>query len=120
MQLSLVVIVDLGQQSGVYGASSGESLSFRLLNKKGGETKIASGMAQEKKQASEFWHVISGLNLITSKQIYIKRSALKWRESLRQQVLSWFLIEKMFDFEQSLREAREWAVGETPSMQVQN
>lgn len=45
-QLSLVVLVDLGQQSGVDGASSGESLFFRLFNKKGGENKVANGMVQ--------------------------------------------------------------------------
>lgn len=37
--LTLVALVDLGQQSGVYSASSGDSLCFRLLNKKGGEKK---------------------------------------------------------------------------------
>lgn len=45
-------------------------------------------MVQQNKQASKFWLIISGLNLITSKQICIKWSALKWRESLRQQALS--------------------------------
>lgn len=75
-------------------------------------------MIQRNKQASKFWHVISGLNLITCKQIKNKWSALKWKESLRQWVLRWFLMEKMFDSEQNLCEPRDWAVGEAPSVQV--
>lgn len=76
--------MDLCQQSGVCGASSRESLSFKILNNRDGEKKVASHMVQRNKQASKFWHVISGLNLITCKQTQNKWSALKWKESLRQ------------------------------------
>lgn len=39
-------------------------------------------MSQQNKQAGEFWHVISGLSLITSTQIKNKCSALRQTEAL--------------------------------------
>lgn len=64
---SLVALVDPCQQGGVCSASSRESLSFGILNNKDGEVKVASGTVQQNKQASKFWQIISGHNLITSK-----------------------------------------------------
>lgn len=50
-QLSLVALVDLCQQSGVYSVSSRESLSFRILKTVG--KKVASGTGQQNEQASK-------------------------------------------------------------------
>ena len=61
-------------------------------------------MVRQNKQAGKLWHVISGLSLITSKQIKNKCFALKWRERLGQSVLSWCLIGETFDLEQNLHE----------------